>query len=149
MGKMTMVAVEEHVGYARHEELRRMLIDSRRELLNQVHTKMRDVRASDRHRPPTDPADAGEVEDQDDLELVLLQMKSAVLNKIDEAIRRVDEGTYGYCIDCADEIAASRLRALPFAVRCKDCEESREHSDLAARVRARRVSAGLPFEARV
>ena len=33
---------------------------------------------------------------------------------------------YGYCSDCGGEISEQRLRALPFAVRCKDCEESRE-----------------------
>ena len=39
---------------------------------------------------------------------------------------RLEEGNYGYCFECGDEIAEQRLRALPFAVRCKDCEEARE-----------------------
>ena len=39
------------------------------------------------------------------------------------ALTRLAEGTYGYCYECGDEIAERRLRALPFAARCKRCEE--------------------------
>ena len=53
-------------------------------------------------------------------------MKAETLTKIDEALRRLEEGTYGYCFECGEEVSESRLRALPFAVRCKDCEEARE-----------------------
>ena len=53
-------------------------------------------------------------------------MKAETLTKINDALGRLDEGTYGYCSDCGGEISEKRLRALPFAVRCKDCEESRE-----------------------
>ena len=53
-------------------------------------------------------------------------MKAETLNKINEALARLEEGRYGMCFECGDEIAEARLRALPFAVRCKDCEEARE-----------------------
>jgi DnaK suppressor protein len=53
-------------------------------------------------------------------------MKAETLTKINDALRRLDEGAYGYCADCGGEISDKRLRALPFAVRCKDCEEGRE-----------------------
>ena len=46
---------------------------------------------------------------------------SKTLNRIDAALRRLDEGSYGNCFQCGDEIAQVRLRALPFALRCKDC----------------------------
>jgi DnaK suppressor protein len=36
---------------------------------------------------------------------------------------------YGDCFECGDEIAEARLRALPFAVRCRECEQSREAAD--------------------
>ena len=42
---------------------------------------------------------------------------------------RLEEGTYGDCFECGDEISEPRLRALPFAVRCKDCEEARETAE--------------------
>jgi DnaK suppressor protein len=110
------------------EKLRRMLCERRRELINSIHNSMREVRAeASGKRPPTiDPGETTEVEAADDLAFTLLQMKSHVLNRINLALQRLDEGSYGYCIDCMDSIAPSRLRALPFAVRCKDCEETRE-----------------------
>ena len=54
-------------------------------------------------------------------------MKAETLSKINEALARLEEGAYGYCFECGQEISQQRLRALPFAVRCKDCEEAREN----------------------
>lgn len=53
------------------------------------------------------------------------------LARIDAALARMDQGRYGTCADCGEEIEPRRLRALPHAVRCQGCEEARE----AARVR--------------
>jgi len=68
------------------------------------------------------------VEDADDdgrqgLDLTLLEMRSSTLTAIDEALRRLDAGRYGFCHECDRPIAERRLRALPFAVRCRECEE--------------------------
>jgi DnaK suppressor protein len=74
-------------------------------------------------------------------------MKSETLTKINEALQRLEEGTYGNCFECGDEISEARLRALPFAVRCKDCEEARETAERRARVVAqRRGSSALFFD---
>ena len=74
-------------------------------------------------------------------------MNPQTLNKVNEALRRLDEGTYGNCFECGDEIAEARLRALPFAVRCKDCEEARETAEQRERLLARRSgSAALFFD---
>ena len=72
-----------------------------------------------------DAAETSEADIQDDIEFALIQMKSETLHKIEEALARLEEGTYGNCFECGDEISERRLRALPFAVRCKDCEEAR------------------------
>jgi RNA polymerase-binding transcription factor DksA len=50
------------------------------------------------------------------------------LTRIDEALVRLDAGEYGACVECGDEISEPRLRALPFAVRCRSCEETREQN---------------------
>jgi DnaK suppressor protein len=73
-------------------------------------------------------------------------MKSETLTKIDAALRRLEEGTYGDCFECGDQISEARLRALPFAVRCKDCEEARETAEQRERAMARRGSSGLFFD---
>jgi DnaK suppressor protein len=71
-------------------------------------------------------------------------MKSETLNKINDALGRLEQGTYGNCFECGDEIGEKRLRALPFAVRCKDCEEARENAEQRQRqIAARRGTSGL------
>jgi DnaK suppressor protein len=70
-------------------------------------------------------------------------MKAETLNKINEALARLDEGRYGMCYECGDEIAEARLRALPFAVRCKDCEEERETAILRERTMSRRGTSSI------
>jgi DnaK suppressor protein len=112
----------------RYVELKRILEERRREMLAEVHEKMRDVRAegAGENQGVLDAAEASEADIQDDIEFALIQMKSETLHKINEALARLDEGTFGYCFECGDEISERRLRALPFAVRCKDCEEARE-----------------------
>jgi DnaK suppressor protein len=115
---------------SRYNELKKMLEDRRRELLNSVQGKMRDVRADgNKDRDVLDQGESSEVDIQEDIEFALIQMKSETLNKVDAALRRLEEGSYGDCFECGDEIAEARLRALPFAVRCKDCEEARETAE--------------------
>jgi DnaK suppressor protein len=133
---------------SRYNELKRMLEDRRRQLLSDVQGRMRDVRSEGvKDREVLDQGESSEVDIQDDIEFALIQMKSETLNKINEALRRLDEGTYGNCFECGDEIAEPRLRALPFAVRCKDCEEARETAEQRERMMAqRRGSSALFFD---
>ena len=91
---------------------------------------MRDVRSEGtwggKQNEVFDAVESSEADIQDDIEFALIQMKSETLNKINDALTRLEQGDYGNCFDCGEEIAEKRLRALPFAVRCKDCEEARE-----------------------
>ena len=113
----------------RYEDLKRILQDRRREILSQVQGKIRDVRTEGSSSKLNEVFDAGESSEadiQEDIEFALIQMKAETLNKINEALTRLEEGAYGNCFECGEEISEARLRALPFAVRCKDCEEARE-----------------------
>src|SRR5687767_1018647 len=129
----------------RYNELKKMLEDRRRELMSEVQGRMRDVRDTDKDREVLDQGESSEVDIQEDIEFALIQMKSETLNKIDAALRRLDEGTYGDCFECGEEIANARLRALPFAVRCKDCEEARETAEQRERAAQRRSSSSTLF----
>src|SRR5947207_2125720 len=115
---------------SRYSELKQKLEDRRREIQAEVQGKMRDVRAEGtwggKLNEVLDAVESSEADIQEDLEFALIQMKSETLNKINDALHRLDQGDYGNCYDCGEEIAEKRLRALPFAVRCKDCEEQRE-----------------------
>src|SRR6187397_2501744 len=113
----------------RYVELKHILEERRREILSEVQEKMRDVRAegaAGESKGVLDAVESSEADIQDDIEFALIQMKSETLNKIEEALHRLEDGTFGYCFECGEEISERRLRALPFAVRCKDCEEARE-----------------------
>ncbi len=130
----------------RYSELRRILEERRREIMSEVHGKIRDVRAEGANNPTTgvlDAAETSEADIQDDIEFALIQMKAETLTKIEEALRRLEEGTFGYCFECGDEISERRLRALPFALRCKDCEEAREMAQQRERLQSRRSSSAL------
>ena len=131
----------------RYSELKRMLEDRRREIQAEVQGRMRDVRSDGawggKQNEVFDAVESSEADIQDDIEFALIQMKSETLHKIEEALKRLDEQSYGNCFECGDEISERRLRALPFAVRCKDCEEAREVAEQRARQQSQRRSAGF------
>jgi len=54
--------------------------------------------------------------------LALKQTDSKLLRAIEEAIHRVDQGTYGICMECENDIAAARLEAVPWTRVCIDCK---------------------------
>ncbi len=124
-----------------------MLENRRRELVTEVQGRIRDVRADgSRERDVLDTGESSEVDIQEDIEFALIQMKSETLNKIDAALRRLEDGSYGDCFECGEEISQARLRALPFAVRCKECEETRESAEQRERMLARRGSSAFLFD---
>jgi DnaK suppressor protein len=134
---------------SRYSELKRMLEARRHEIHAEVQGKMRDVREEASWGGKTtevlDAGESSEADIQDDIEFALIQMKSETLNKIDDALARLEQGTYGNCFECGEEIAEKRLRALPFAVRCKDCEEAREVAEQRERQLASRRGAATLF----
>src|SRR5205809_7584237 len=134
---------------SRYDELKQMLQDRRREIQAEVQGKMRDVRSEGtwggKQNEVLDAVESAEADIQEDIEFALVQMKSETLNKINDALTRLEQGDYGNCFDCGEEIAEKRLRALPFAVRCKDCEEAREVAEQRERQLAARRSASSIF----
>src|SRR3954471_15604759 len=54
--------------------------------------------------------------------LALKQTDHKLLRAIDEAIHRIDQGTYGICMECENEIAPARLEAVPWTRVCIDCK---------------------------
>ncbi|HSG01422.1 MAG TPA: TraR/DksA C4-type zinc finger protein [Vicinamibacterales bacterium] len=104
--------------------LRRMLSERRHELQNDVRSRLRSGR--DRPADGRDDLEHSEADTQGDIERSLIQIRAATLERIDEALVRLDAGLYGTCTECESAIAERRLRALPFAVRCQGCEERRE-----------------------
>ena len=63
-----------------------------------------------------------------DLEFALDARETAELAAVDVALKRIEDGVYGQCMDCGVDIPAPRLRAAPEAARCIDCQDKRENS---------------------
>lgn len=59
-------------------------------------------------------------------QIALLRTMETVLREIDDALARMDEGTYGICIDCRQPIPAERLEARPYALRCVADQEKED-----------------------
>ena len=104
----------------RYQVLKDML-ESRR---GEIQDKLRTLRET----LPNEISNVRDAEEQSvhdfvqDVELALMEMKSETLAKIDDALRRVEEGTYGTCAECGSEITEARLRAVPFATLCISCQ---------------------------
>jgi DnaK suppressor protein len=146
--KQTVRADVDKMARSRYTELRQMLEERRTQLQSEVQGKMRDVRGEGnvggKMSDVLDAVESSEADIQEEIEFALIQMKSETLNKINDALARLEHGNYGYCFDCGEEIAEKRLRALPFAVRCKDCEETKEVAEQRQRqLTARRGASSL------
>lgn len=50
-----------------------------------------------------------------------------LLEQVDAAIERIDQGSYGICARCGQQIAPDRLEVLPYAMYCIDCQSQAEH----------------------
>ena len=126
-----MARKNEEIDRERYLLLKGMLEDRRRE----IQEKLRSLR----EQIPVDAPDVKDAEEQSvddfvqEVDLALMQMKSETLKKIDQAITRLEAGTYGRCQECDAEIPPARLRALPFAALCRDCQEEAESTVRAER----------------
>jgi DnaK suppressor protein len=146
--KETLRADGETMARSRYTELKKMLDERRRQLQAEVQGKMRDVRADGfggKFTEVLDAVESSEADIQEDIEFALIQMKSETLTKVNDALTRLERGDYGNCFECGEEIGEKRLRALPFAVRCKDCEEAREVAQQRERQLAQRRGASSLF----
>lgn len=112
-------------GQRRQRDLQLMLLDRQRDMQTVLQRRVRHV-PSNGSGDGLDENEHAEAEVQDSIDIALIQMKGEALQRVREALVRLDAGEYGYCAECAGEISEKRLRALPFAVRCTVCEEAHE-----------------------
>jgi len=60
---------------------------------------------------------------------IIVNQQKQELREIEEAIKNIENGTYGICEMCDESIAIGRLKAKPFAKFCTDCREIHEHNN--------------------
>ena len=108
-----------------HAGVKQMLLNRR----HKIQAEVNDRKRSGRENRTSDVRDMVDVSDsgiEEEMSFTLLQMRTSLLSRVDAALARLESGTYGVCFECGDSIALPRLRALPFAVRCRDCETQLE-----------------------
>jgi DnaK suppressor protein len=64
-----------------------------------------------------------------ELDMILTDREKRKLHQIDEALDRIEESTYGLCEDCGVKIPKARLKVLPFARYCVECQEKTEREE--------------------
>ncbi|MCI0652565.1 MAG: TraR/DksA family transcriptional regulator [Planctomycetes bacterium] len=109
-------------------EFRELLLSKRRMLAGTIGNLRGDAGANDGNRGAAagDSADMGAETFEQDFALSLLENEGDVLNKIDVALERIEDGTYGVCLECEKKILKTRLKAIPWASYCIDCQRKAE-----------------------
>jgi len=77
----------------------------------------------------SDPADRATVEEEHTLELRTRDRERKLIRKIDEALKRIEDGSYGYCLETGEEIGIKRLEARPVATLSVEAQERRERRE--------------------
>ncbi len=116
---------EPYMGPLQQAYFRQKLSNWRAELVEESKQTMDNLR--DEVRDVGDEAERATRETENSLELRTRDRYRKLIAKIDEALRRIDEGAYGFCVDTGDEIGLDRLGARPTAERTVDAQERWEH----------------------
>ena len=75
---------------------------------------------------PTDKEELGSDNAEQELTLTLLGSDEDILDQIEAAIRRIENGSYGRCKNCGEQIPKTRLDAVPYAADCVQCASQQE-----------------------
>ena len=106
------------------EYFRRKLLRWREELLQDSSETLQHLQDGGFHEP--DLADRASAEAETSLELRTRDRMRKLIAKIDEALQRIEDGSYGYCLETDEPIAVSRLEARPIATLSLEAQERHE-----------------------
>jgi DnaK suppressor protein len=115
---------EDYMSKGQLEHFRQILLAWKRELMEEVDRTMLHMKDDAANFP--DPNDRATQESEFGLELRTRDRERKLLKKIDSALSRIDDGSYGYCEETGDEIGLRRLEARPVATLCVEAQERRE-----------------------
>ena len=118
---------EEYMGKEQLAHFRTILSTWKRELMEEVDrtvTHMKDEAAN-----PPDPNDRATLESEFSLELRTRDRERKLIRKIDQALERIEDGSFGYCAETGEEIGIKRLEARPVATLSIEAQERRERRE--------------------
>jgi DnaK suppressor protein len=107
---------------------RRLLEARRQEILAEAERAVDSMNGDERINY-ADPADRALLESNRSLLLRMRDRERKLLGKIDEAVARIDDGSYGQCEECGAEIRTERLEARPVTTLCIECKSSQEERE--------------------
>lgn len=113
----------------RHTRLREMLLEKKRIMWNELREELFRNTGEGLHSQfeiSLDPAEQGLIDLLEDTGLTLADIRRQELTAMDEAMGRLEQGTYGVCEACGREIPEDRLRVVPFARYCREDQEKQE-----------------------
>ena len=107
---------------------RKLLLEEKERILNNSKNAIKTELALSPDDLP-DETDLAASEIHQNLVFKLRDRERQLLTKIDEALARMDEGTFGTCVDCEEPIEVRRLEARPVSELCIACKEKQEHRE--------------------
>lgn len=110
----------------RIDEIKSILLKMKEDTLKEINKAMLSGSNAPTGEPSGDIYDQASSERDRELGLLLNDREREKLRSIDEAILRIDEGEYGVCEECGEEIPIGRLKVLPFARYCVKCKSDIE-----------------------
>ena len=113
----------------RTERLRQLLLVRRQEIQRQIDELLAQHRADQTQLREESVADTEDLSTRDSVshqQLSILEVRNQMRLQVEAALQRLDEGTYGICEDCQQPINEERVKAMPFARRCIDCQRHAE-----------------------
>jgi len=108
--------------------IKKKLVKQRGELLTEAEQTLSSKIGKEQESFP-DPTDQAVAELDNSFVLRLRGREQKLLKKIDEAISRIDDGTYGVCESCGGQISVKRLEARPVTTLCIECKTRQEEEE--------------------
>jgi DnaK suppressor protein len=106
-------------------DLRQRLLDMKAKLLEEMELETKAERESNKDEG-LDTYDLASEERDREISFILSDREHSKIKHIDDALERMEDGSYGVCDACGLEIAEERLTAMPFTRLCRDCQQDQE-----------------------
>jgi DnaK suppressor protein len=118
---------EEYMSKQQLDHFRRILSIWKQDLMQEVDRTMLHMKDEAANFP--DPNDRATQESEFSLELRTRDRERKLIRKIDEALKRIEDGSYGYCLETGEPIGVKRLEARPVATLSVEAQERRERRE--------------------
>jgi len=106
-------------------EIKDILLKTKNEILENLEERIKSNDVSEQ-REIGDIFDDADLEQSREFNLLLSTRERQKVKQIDTALSKIENGEYGYCEDCGENIPIGRLKAMPFATLCVKCKSERE-----------------------